>query len=333
MTTNIPHVRLPLAALLAFLMSSLVSSMIFGQAAAGPAAQPPSAIAALPPSNLDPAPPVASSLPDAPGFASPAPAAPAGPHDRGQRGGEPWEGQRRYGPLSRASIGADISLLGIGIKPSVILSQDFDARLLLNFFHFDTGSFEIEGYRADAVLHLLSVGAALDCYPRNSIWRLSGGLMAHNGNNIGLTSTIVPGTSFTVDGQTYYSARPNAATGAVPVNGSGVLGLDARQPEFLVSGGFGRFIPRSERHWSFPSEFGVIFMGAPTISLTTAGWVCKDAAETNCTDINAPGSPLAAQFNTALQAQETRWRNSLRSFTVYPIFSYSVVYSFDLPER
>lgn len=315
--------RLPLAGTLAVILAPALSA----QTATGLGAEPGSA-PDLHDSNAAPASPYSSSLPSAPDFFSPERAEPAA---GGQRNGEPWEGQRQYGPFSRAAIGADVSPLGIGIKPAVILTKYLDARMLISFFSYDTGSFEIEGYRADTTVHLLSVGAAVDCYPRNSIWRLSGGLMAHNGNDLGVTSTIVPGTSFKVNGETYYSAKPNPATGATPIMGSGVLGLNARQPEFFASGGFGKFIPRSERHWSFPAEFGVIFMGAPTISLTTSGWVCKDAAQTNCTDITSPSTPLAAEFNTALQAQEAKWRHSLSSFTIYPMFSYSVVYSFDLP--
>lgn len=326
MRTHLPHRWLPLTALLAVLLASALSA----QTATGPDPEPGASTTDLHDANADPGSSSLSSLPSAPGFFAPERAEPAGPE---QRNGEPWEGQRKYGPLSRAAIGADVSLLGIGIKPAVILTQYLDARMLINFFNYDTGSFEIEGYRADATVHLLSVGGAVDYYPHNSIWRLSGGLMAHNGNSVNMTSTIVPGTSFTVDNQTYYSAKPNPATGATPIMGSGELGLNGRQPEFFVSGGFGKFIPRSERHWSFPTEFGVIFMGAPTIHLTTSGWVCKDAKQTNCTDINAANSPLATEFNNALQAQEAKWRHSLSSFTMYPIFSYSVVYSFDLPER
>jgi hypothetical protein len=241
----------------------------------------------------------------------------------------PWEGNRRYGPLSRIGIGADVSPLGIGIKPAVILSEDFDARMLVNFFRYESGEFEVDRFRTDAIFHLVSIGGAADWYPHNSIWRLSAGLMAHNGNNVSLTAEIVPGSSFTLDGKTYYSAKPNPATGALPVTGSGSLGLNGRQPEFFLSGGFGKFIPRSNRHWSFPSEFGALFMGAPTVNANAVGWVCRDKAETQCSDVASTTDPVAIDFQTALQAQLTKWRRSLSSFRIYPMFSYSVVYSFD----
>jgi len=269
-----------------------------------------------------PLPESSSLLPDAPDA--------AGLASKDQRGGVPWEGARSYGPLSRVGIGADVSPLGIGIKATTVLTEYLDARLLLNFFSHDTGSFEVDTVKGDARLHMFSIGGAVDAYPLNSIWRLSAGLLMYNGNNVSMTSEIVPGKAVTVDGQDFYSASPNPATGATPLNGTGVLGLNAREPEFFLSGGFGRFVPRSNRHWSFPAEFGAIFMGAPTINITTSGWVCKDKAQTNCSDIADPSNPLAAQFNSALQAQEAKWRRSLSSFTIYPMFSYSVVYSFNV---
>lgn len=267
-----------------------------------------------------------SDLPDAPGFYSPAPAEGI---TQNQRGGEPWEGSRQYGPLSRVSIGADVSPLGVGIKSATILTRYLDARVLANYFNYNLNGFDLEGFQGSGSVHFFSMGAALDAYPRNSIWRLSGGVMMHNGNNFSATGEAQPGQSFSLNKHTFYSAKPNAAIGAIPLNGSGVLVLHASEPEFFVSGGFGRFVPHSERHWSFPTEFGVLFMGAPTLNLTTAGWVCAHGSE-DCSDTASTTNPVAIQYNHALQAQLTEWRTSLSSFKIYPIFSYSVIYSFDV---
>jgi hypothetical protein len=259
---------------------------------------------------------------------APEPAAAGG---NNQGGGAPWDATETWGPLSRMSIGADVSPLGIGIKSAVILTQYIDARVMGNFFNYDSGRFELEGFNVDADFHLASMGASVDLYPMNSIWRLSGGLMFYNGNQITAKSEIVPGTSFSLNGQTFYAASANAATGATPLNGSGTLGFHAREPALMVSGGFGRFVPRSKRHWSFPSEFGVIFTGSPTIDVSTAGWVCNDQAQTRCGNIADPANPVGQAFNSNLQTQLAKWRKSLSAVSVYPLFSYSVVYSFNLP--
>jgi len=233
-------------------------------------------------------------------------------------------------PFSRIGIGADVSLLGIGIKEAVVLDQTFDARLMENFFGYSSGRFEVEGFNVNADLHLASAAASLDWYPFNSIWRLSPGVMFYNGNQMSGKLDVVPGTSFSLNDQTFYSAAANPVTGATPLAGNAVLKMYGHQAALTLAGGFGRFIPRSERHWSFPSEFGVVLIGAPTISVNTSGWVCEDSAQTQCSNLADPTNPVAAAYNTQLKIQLDKWQNDLNKVKVYPILSYSVVYSFDI---
>ncbi len=164
-------------------------------------------------------------------------------------------------PFSRIGIGANVSPLGIGINGTTVLSDYFDVRMMGNFFSYTSPQFEVEGFRTAANLHLASMAASLDWYPFNSVWRLSPGVMLYNGNQFTANAVIQGGTSFTIDGQDFYSASANTATGATPLVGTGTLGLHPKPIAFTAAGGFGKFIPRSERHWSFPSEFGVVFMG------------------------------------------------------------------------
>jgi hypothetical protein len=233
-------------------------------------------------------------------------------------------------PFSRIGIGADVNPLGIGIKTAIILNHLYDARFMGNFFNYDSGRFELEGFNVNANIHLQSAAASLDWYPFGSIWRISPGLLFMNGNQLSVSTSIVPGTSFTLNNQTFYSATANPATGATPLSGSGVLGLHTNSPAFTIAGGFGKFIPRSNRHWSFPSEFGVAFTGAPTANVIASGWACTDAAQTKCSNVGDPTNPVAIEFNNALQTSLTKWRNDLAKVKVYPLFSYSVVYSFNI---
>jgi hypothetical protein len=252
----------------------------------------------------------------------------------GGGGKERWDtapaGTSHQGPFSRIGIGANVSPLGIGINGTTVLSDYFDARVMGNYFSYNSAQFEVDGFRATADVHLASMAASLDVYPFNSVWRLSPGVMFYNGNQLTTSTVVVGGTSFTLDGQKFYSASPNTATGATPLTGSGILGLHPRPIAFTAAGGFGKFIPRSDRHWSFPSEFGVVFMGAPTANVTTSGWVCTDSAQMNCASINDSTNSVAQQFHSSLQAQLTKWRKDLGKFELYPMFSYSVVYSFNI---
>ncbi len=102
------------------------------------------------------------------------------------------------------------------------------------------------------------------------------------------------GTSFTLNNQTFYSANANAATGATPVNGSATLGLNTNKPAFTITTGWGNMIPRKGGHWSFPFETGVAFIGAPTVNVTLAGWVCEDQAQTECTSLSSTTNPIAS---------------------------------------
>ena len=256
--------------------------------------------------------------------AAPAPA-PAGQ----EPASEPWPTNIYQDPWSRVAIGADLSPLGVGIKGATILNTFMDLRVDTDFFHYDTGRFEIDGVNIDGQLHLASAAAKVDFYPWLSVWRVSAGLMFYNANRVSGSTRIAEGTSFTLDGKTFYSATQNAITGATPVTGSGALGLHRHQPAFELSGGFGKFIPRSQRHWSFPVELGIVFMGAPTVEVNLAGSVCQDKAQTRCGNLSDAANPVTADFNNALQASLTKWRQQVSSFTLYPVFSYSVMYSFN----
>ena len=233
-------------------------------------------------------------------------------------------------PFSRVGVGADVNPMGIGLKSAILLSRYFDGRVIGNFFLYDTGRFELEGFNVDGNIHLASSGADLDWYPFNSVWRFSVGTLFYNANQISMTSRIVPGTSFTLNGTTFYAATANAATGVTPLTATGVLGLHTHEPALMLSFGFGRFIPRSNRHWSFPAEFGVAFTGAPSINVNPSGWVCTDQAQSHCSSLSNPTNLVTLEFNNALQATLAKWRRTASNYPVYPLFSYSVVYSFNI---
>jgi hypothetical protein len=260
-----------------------------------------------------------SSLPAAPEPGAPDPAV-ANP----QREGVPWAAVWHQPPFSRIGIGADISLLGIGIKGTTPLDDFFDLRLNADFFHLNTGRFEVDGFNINANIHMDSFATAVDFYPKNSMVRLSVGAELFNGNNISAATTIVGGTSFSLGSATYYSSNTD------PVNGTAALKLHNLPVAPLASFGFGRFVPHSNRHWSFPSEIGIVYTGAPSISVSVAGTVCTNQAQTNCSSVNDTGNPVGQAFNTNLNAKLAAWQNDLNKVPFYPIFAFSAVYSFNI---
>jgi hypothetical protein len=235
----------------------------------------------------------------------------------------PYAAKWHQQAFSRVGIGADVSPLGIGIHATTPLDDYFDLRVTGNFFGYTTGRIEVDGFNIIGNVHMATLGTSVDFYPWDSVWRVSGGLMLVNGNQFSAQSRVASGTSFTLDGQNYYSSN------ADPVSGSAVLGLNTVKPAPMFSFGFGRYVPHSNRHWSFPTEFGAIYMGAPTFNVNVAGTVCTDKAQTMCSDLGDASNPVTVEFNQRLQGQLARWRKDLQQVPFYPIFSYGVVYSFN----
>jgi hypothetical protein len=238
---------------------------------------------------------------------------------------------RRYsggseGPLSRLALGAGISPLGIQLQAATNVNGHLNVRATGNLFNY-TDTFITDGITANAKLNLSSAGAYADFYPFHSGFRLSPGVLFMNQNQITAVTDVQAGTSFTLNGSTYYSANANALTGATPVVGTGTLNLHTTKPAFAVTAGWGN-MARGDHHWSFPVDVGVAFIGDPSIKVNLSGWACYDQAQTECTDISDPNNPIAIAVQSNLTAQVAKWTNDLSPLKTYPILSAGVAYSF-----
>ena len=249
---------------------------------------------------------------------------PAGPGGNPERYTVPYAAEWRQPPFSRIGIGADLSPLGIGVKSAIVLNQVLDARFMASFLSYNSNRFEIAGFNIYANIHMASAATLVDLYPFNSVWRASAGLMFLNGNQLSAVTRVAPGTSFTLEKATFYSSN------ADPVSGNVVLGLNTVRPSPMVSFGFGKFIPRSNRHWSFPAEFGAVYIGAPSLTVKLAGTVCTDKLQTVCSNIGNQSNSVGSSFNQNLQTRLAIWRKDLAKVQFYPILSVSVVYSFNI---
>ena len=229
--------------------------------------------------------------------------------------------------FSRIGIDVSLSPLGVDIEPAIVLTQFFDARLSANYFAYNPPRIEVDGYNVYPGIHLASGAALLDVYPGNIPIRLSAGLMFYNNNHVSGTLRFASDSSFTLNGQPFYAGGPNAT----PLTGTAAVEFHTIRPAPELTMGWGRYIPRSERHWSFPAEFGVIFSGAPSPSVGLSGTVCTDEALTKCGNAGDSTTEAGAEFNAALQAKLATWRRSLNGVKIYPVFSGGVSFSFDTP--
>ncbi len=231
------------------------------------------------------------------------------------------------GPFSRVAFGGGVSPLGIQMQLATNLNSHLNLRSTGNFFNYST-NFTTNGINATAKLNMASAGASVDVYPFHAGFRISPGLLFYNQNQLTAAAVVAGGTSFTLNSQTFYSANANSATGATPVNGNGVLGLNARKPAFTITTGWGNMIPNKGGHWSFPFEIGAAFIGAPTVNLALNGWACYDQAQTQCTNIASTTNPIAIQVQSDLTTQVAKWTTDLNPLRTYPIVSGGIAYSF-----
>ena len=220
-------------------------------------------------------------------------------------------------PFSRASIGATISPLGIGVESSTNLVPHLNLRLTGNYLGFGVNNYSAQGFNVDANLHLASARASVDYYPFHKGFRLSPGVMFYNQNHANANFVAQKGASFSLNDHNYYSA-----TGAETVQGIGRVGLGNGSPAFTMTTGWGNTIPRAGKHLSFPFEIGAAFTQTPTFALNLNGYVC-DANGQNC--VNVATDPTA---QADLKAQVAKYQNNLEPLKTYPILSFGVAYSF-----
>lgn len=229
-------------------------------------------------------------------------------------------------PFSRIGIGAGISALGIQVQAATNIGSHFNVRANYNFFNYGT-DFTSSGIAANGTLNLSSAGVSLDVYPFHGSFHVSPGLLVMNNNKITATVDVPAGSSFTLDGTTYYSANANSGTGATPITGNGLLGLNTNKPAFTLKAGWGN-IARRNGHWSVPFEAGVAFIGDPKVDVSLAGWACADQAQTECFNVADTTNPQAATIQSNLTAQVGKWTNDIDLLRFYPIGSIGLAYSF-----
>lgn len=119
--------------------------------------------------------------------------------------------------------------MGVTLGVSSSLAPSLDLRLTGSLFSHSF-RFSSSGFDAIARLRFASGRASLDDYPFHKAFRISPGVLSYNQNRITAADTIEPGSSFTLNGDTFYSARMNERTGASPVNGTALLNLHATRP-------------------------------------------------------------------------------------------------------
>jgi hypothetical protein len=211
------------------------------------------------------------------------------------------EGPRRIG------VGVKISLLGIGGEAAVALTRRINVRGGFNGFGYST-SFDKDGISYAARLAFRSGEAHLDLFPFAGGFHVSPGLLFYNGNHIDAGATVPGNQTFSLGGVNYTSSAAN------PVSGTAKLEFNKAAP--MVTIGFGNLIPRNRRRFSFSTEFGVAYTGAPKASLSLRGIACSNPGSI-C--VNA-GTDPTVQSN--VQSEVAKVNHDVSVVRIWPIASF-----------
>jgi hypothetical protein len=223
-------------------------------------------------------------------------------------------------PFSRLAVGGGLSLMGVDLQAATNVNQYLNLRGTGNFFSYSVDNITTNGMTLNGNLNFAAARVSVDYFPfPNHGLRLSPGALFYNQNAVSANVTVAGGTSFKLNDVQYYSSNSS------PVVGIGRLGLNAQNPAFTMTTGWGNMIPRRRGHWSAPVEVGAAIVGVPSVKVAfTSGQVCNSEG-VNC--VNAATDP-GVQAN--LQAQIAKYTSDLNAFRFYPIVSFGLTYSFRL---
>ena len=229
---------------------------------------------------------------------------------------------------------ASVSSLGGQFQIETTLTPRFDLRSQFSGLYWKKW-ITYGGFTAPANVNLLSQSSFVDIYlMRGRGFRLSPGFLMHTPAIARANVQLGPmaNGTFTLNNHTYYSVltpNPNPspfspAPGPEPP--SVIEEIRLRKAAFAVTTGWSNAFARGRAsNWAFPIDFGVAFLGSPSLKQTgIQGQVC-DLDFTNCTD--AATNP---QFRTDLQAHFAPYVDRLSFLKIYPFISFGVTRRFDL---
>jgi hypothetical protein len=193
--------------------------------------------------------------------------------------------------LADGSLGVRAGTLGLGVELSYPLSQRFGLRLNADSYKYSK-KFNQDGIDYDGEAKLKTGSLLFDWYPFANNFRISAGPM-YNGNKLGIST---PNTSLTINGNPYQATLDGQVDFKKYVPYAGI--------------GYGRPIGTG---LSLTMDFGVVFQGTPTATLTGT---CS------------PAPACTATFQSDLKVQEASLNDSIKNFRYYPVVSLGLAYTF-----
>jgi hypothetical protein len=217
--------------------------------------------------------------------------------------------------LRRWGIGTYGSPLGVGGRAAVSLTHSLNLRAGASYFSFGITR-SVSNIPFSANVKLQSEQASVDWYPFRNSFHLSPGVLFGSSNRAFGSSAITAGSSFTLNGVTYYSSA------ADPVNASGSVQFAHTAPSFTV--GWGDWVRgERQRHFAFPFEMGFAYVGDPATVLNFTGVACTDSSQQFCHNMATDPN-----IQANVQAERRKLQNDADWLRFYPIVAGGVVYRF-----
>lgn len=215
-------------------------------------------------------------------------------------------------PFSAVAVAFKVGAEGIGFDAATPLAAKLNLRggaSFLNYSHL----LNEDGIQVDPTFRFRKVGFGVDYYPWGGSFRLSPGVVVHNGNRVDATAMVPAGQSIDLNDTLYYSSPNDPLHGVAAVRfGSKVA------PSFTV--GWGNMLPHSGRRVSIPFEVGFQYIGRPTVKYDFAGSACNSEG---CAPVQ---DDLSFQANKI--AQQSNFTNDLAPLRFYPILSVGLGFKF-----
>jgi hypothetical protein len=191
-------------------------------------------------------------------------------------------------------LDAHVSTMGGGLEIATPLTESYTARLGFNTFKLSAN--ENSGgliYTGD--LKLSSVTALMDWRPWNGVTHLTAGVIFNN-NKLEMNAAATNGTVYDIGGGTYTAGANDYVNTSVEFN---------KVAPYLGIGWSGQ--PKKQG-FSFSTDIGILFQGAPKASVTASAW-------------GGQGAALTADAQTQLNSD-------LDGFKYYPVISFGIGYTF-----
>lgn len=187
------------------------------------------------------------------------------------------------------------STLGSGVGFAIPVTETLAGRVSLNKFKYSFES-DSDGTKFNSTLNLESLAALADWHLFNGITHLTAGII-YNNNSFSMNAIPNTNGSFTINNQNYAAGTITSLNAEITFN---------KVAPYL---GFGWSGKASNSGFSFKSDFGVMFQGAPQSRLSATGSAASAAA-------------------SDIAAAEAQLNRDMSSFNIYPVISVGIGYAF-----